>query len=100
MGAQSSPQSIMERINSALNQHDLEAFLVFIDPDYRSEQPAHPSRAFSGREQVRKNWSAMFNSTPDFRAELLSAASQGIPGGRSGAGLARAAMGRILRCRA
>ena len=70
----------MERINFALNQHDLEAFLDRIDPDYQSEQPVHPDRAFSGREQVRKNWSAMFNSTPDFHAELLSSASHGDTG--------------------
>lgn len=80
MGNQSSPQSVLERLLTAQNQHDLEAFLDCFDPDYQSEQPVHPDRAFSGREQVRKNWSAMFNSTPDFRSVLLTAASEGDTG--------------------
>lgn len=80
MGNQLSPQSVLERLLTAQNQHDLEAFLDCFDPDYQSEQPVHPDRAFSGREQVRKNWSAMFNSTPDFRSVLLTAASEGDTG--------------------
>ena len=50
----------LERLHTAMNQHDLEAFLACFDPHYRSEQPAHPIRGFGGREQVEKNWSAMF----------------------------------------
>lgn len=62
---------VLERLRSAMNQHDLEAMLECFDPDYRSEQPLHPNRGFGGKEQVRKNWSAMFGSFPDFRVELL-----------------------------
>lgn len=80
MGTQPSPMSVMEQVQAALNRHDLEAFLDCIDPDYRSEQPVHPDRAFIGREQVRKNWSALLSSTPDFRSELLSVANQGDTG--------------------
>lgn len=80
MGTQSSPRSVLERLLTAQNQHDLEAFLDCFDPDYQSEQPVHPDRAFNGREQVRKNWSAIFSSTPDFHAQLLSAASEGDTG--------------------
>lgn len=54
-----------------MNRHDLDAFLERFDPEYRSETPAHPARSFTGREQVRRNWSAIFESTPDFRADLL-----------------------------
>ena len=75
-----SPLSVLERLQSALNQHDLDSFVDCFDPDYHSEQPVHSERAFSGREQVRKNWSAMFSGTPDFRSELLSAASDGETG--------------------
>jgi SnoaL-like domain len=39
--------------------------------DYRSEQPAHPARTFEGVDQVRKNWSAMFEAVPDVRWEIL-----------------------------
>ena len=57
----------------AMNGHDLEAFLACFDPDYRSEQPAHPIRGFGGREQVKKNWSALFEGIPDLHADCLPA---------------------------
>jgi len=61
----------LERLHAAMNRHDLEAMLECFDPDYRSEQPLHPNRGFGGKEQVRKNWSRMLDSFPDFEAELL-----------------------------
>ena len=69
--------AVIERMQKALNRHDLEAFLGCFDPNYRSEQPAHPNRGFGGKEQVRKNWSAMFESFPDFEAQLLRHTSDG-----------------------
>ena len=61
----------LERLHAAMNRHDLEAMLECFDPDYRSAQPLHPNRGFGGKEQVRKNWSRMLDSFPDFEAELL-----------------------------
>lgn len=66
-----SSQAVLERLHRAQNQHDLEAFVACFAPDYQSEQPIHPDRAFRGREQVRKNWSTIFNEIPDFQSELL-----------------------------
>jgi len=63
--------AVIERMAEALNRHDLEAFLECFDSNYRSEQPAHPNRGFGGKGQVLKNWSAMFESFPDFNAQLL-----------------------------
>ncbi len=60
-----------------MNRHDLDAFLDCFDPEYRSETPVHPTRSFTGREQVRRNWSAVFESTPDFRADLLRTSIDG-----------------------
>ena len=40
-------------------------------------QPAHPDRAFRGRDQVRANWSAIFSSVPDFRAAIIRADAVG-----------------------
>ncbi len=60
-----------------MNRHDLDAFLECFDPEYRSETPVHPTRSFTGREQVRRNWSAVFESTPDFRADLLRTSVDG-----------------------
>ena len=45
----------VERWEAEWNAHDLEAFLACFQEDYESEQPAHPDRAFRGRDQVRSN---------------------------------------------
>lgn len=66
---------VLEQLHDAMNARDLEAMLECFDPDYRSEQPLHPNRGFDGKEQVRKNWSAILGSFPDFEAELLRYAS-------------------------
>jgi ketosteroid isomerase-like protein len=79
MGAdvQADPNEVLERLHRAMNEHDLDAFLACIHPDYRSEQPAHPNRGFGGREQVRENWAELFAGVPDFHAELLGAVAEG-----------------------
>lgn len=66
-----SVKGVLERLHRAQNQHDLDAFVACFAPDYQSEQPIHPDRAFHGREQVRKNWSTIFGGIPDFASELL-----------------------------
>lgn len=70
-------KAVTERLLEAFNAHDLESQLACFNEDYQSEQPAHPARAFSGREQVRENWSKLYESIPDFRAELLRLAVAG-----------------------
>src|SRR4051812_6893964 len=64
-------ERLVRRLHAAMNDHDIEAFVACFSEDYDSAQPAHPDRAFRGREQVRTNWSAMFSGVPDFRAELI-----------------------------
>ena len=73
----SHPVDVIERLLDAMNRHDLDAFVGCFARDYRSEQPNHPSRAFRGSDQVRQNWSTLFESMPDFRAEVLRAAEHG-----------------------
>lgn len=68
---------IIGRLVAAMNDHDLDAMVALFHPDYDSRQPAHPGRAFVGREQVRANWGAMFAGIPDFRAELVRSAQDG-----------------------
>lgn len=79
MGSQTqlSPTAIIQRLNNAINQHDLEAFVGCFASDYQSEQPLHPNRAFTGVEQVRKNWSGLFANVPDLRSQLLRFAVTG-----------------------
>jgi ketosteroid isomerase-like protein len=67
----------MDRLTAAQNAHDLEAMLACFHADYRSEQPAHPSRAFQGIDQVRANWSALLEGIPDFHGEILRSAVEG-----------------------
>ena len=68
---------VFERLNAAMNAHDIEAFVACFDEEYQSEQPAHPARGFGGRDQVRQNWSAIFEGVPDFSSELVGAATTG-----------------------
>jgi ketosteroid isomerase-like protein len=70
-------EAVSERLQRAMNAHDLEAQLACFQEDYRSEQPAHPARTFTGSQQVRQNWSKLYQSIPDFRAELLRLAVVG-----------------------
>ena len=44
---------LIERLAEAMNQHDLDGAVGLVHEDYRSEQPAHPGRAFVGRAQMR-----------------------------------------------
>src|SRR5919205_1321740 len=68
---------VAERLNAAMNARDIDAFVECFAEDYDSRQPAHPDRAFRGRDQVRQNWSAIFEGVPDFRSELIAAAVSG-----------------------
>jgi ketosteroid isomerase-like protein len=68
---------VAARIDAAMNAHDIDAFVDCFAEDYDSVQPAHPDRAFRGREQVRANWSAIFDSVRDFRSELVRADATG-----------------------
>jgi hypothetical protein len=68
---------VIERLNAAMNAHDIDAFVACFAPDYDSVQPAHPDRAFTGSEQVRKNWSEMFAGIPDLRSELVRVVEDG-----------------------
>lgn len=72
-----SPAAVLARLHDALNRHDLAAFTDCFADDYDSEQPAHPDRHFRGREQVQRNWAAMFAGLPDFHAESIRSAIDG-----------------------
>src|SRR5690348_6243436 len=68
---------VVDRLAAAMNAHDLDAVAGLIHPDYRSEQPAHPGRAFTGRAQMLANWEAMLSGIPDFRAEICRSVHDG-----------------------
>lgn len=62
---------VIDRLAAALNAHDLDSVVGLVHEDYHSVQPAHPGRAFTGRDQMRANWAAMLAGIPDFCAEVL-----------------------------
>jgi hypothetical protein len=60
-----------------MNAHDAEGMAALFAPDYRSEQPAHPNRGFSGHDQVAANWNGMFSGIPDLTAQVVSEVTVG-----------------------
>lgn len=67
----------VERLEGAINAHDIDQLVACFAPDFVSRQPAHPSRDFTGREQVRHNWAMIFAGVPDLRAKLVRSALSG-----------------------
>ena len=62
--------SVVDRLVQATNAHDLEALVACFAETYVNETPVHPARGFQGRDQVRRNWTQIFDSVPDIRAEV------------------------------
>ena len=62
---------VVERLVLATNAHDLDALGECFASDFVNETPLHPARNFKGRDQVRRNWSAIFAGVPDIRAKVL-----------------------------
>jgi ketosteroid isomerase-like protein len=73
----SSPKVVFERMIQAANRHDLEAMVACFAPDFRSEQPLHPERDFTGQAGVRKNWSFFFTTIPDIQLDILNEVEEG-----------------------
>lgn len=65
------------QIQRAINDHDVTALTACFGADYRNETPAHPARGFVGREQVRRNWTHILGTVPDFRADVVRCGAGG-----------------------
>ena len=72
-----SPKLVFERMIQAANRHDLGAMVACFAPDYRSEQPLHPERDFTGQAGVRKNWSFFFTTVPEIQVDILNEVEEG-----------------------
>ena len=91
----------MASLCAAINDHDLDAFVACFADDYRSEQPAHPSRSFRGADKVRENWVSVFAGIRTCapiccRRRPPAMASRWV----SGTGTARTSTDRRSRCAA
>jgi hypothetical protein len=69
--AQNNP-SVLINMETALNAHDIDAFVNCFANDFVGEQPVHPYQNFIGAEQVRNNWTNLFAQVPDLQAKLLT----------------------------
>jgi ketosteroid isomerase-like protein len=68
---------LVERLIEAANAHDLEAMTDCFAPEFVNETPAHPSRNFRGRDQVRRNWSQIFRAVPNIVTDAVRCAVDG-----------------------
>ena len=68
------PQVLVERLQRATNDHDVDAVAACFAEDYENETPVHPARGFRGRDQVRRNWTQIFaiRARPPRRRRALS----------------------------
>ena len=62
-------------LRDAINAHDLEAVVACFAERYENETPAHPARSFTGRDQVRRNWTQILAGVPDLTAEIVRTAT-------------------------
>lgn len=76
-GTEGGPAAMVRRLCTAANERNLPELVACFAPGYRNETPAHPRRGFTGREQVRRNWSQIFAAIPDLSAEILRSAVDG-----------------------
>lgn len=73
----SGPLDVIDRLVAATNAHDIDALVACFDEAYVNETPAHPQRGFTGRDQVRRNWTTIFAGVPDAAARVTSRAVEG-----------------------
>jgi limonene-1,2-epoxide hydrolase len=71
------PGGVVDRLERATNEHDIDAIVACFATEYRNETPAHPSRGFVGRNQVRNNWEQILHFVPDLTANVLRRAVDG-----------------------
>jgi hypothetical protein len=62
---------VIQALHEAMTAHDLDALTACFAGGYRNETPVHPSRSFTGREQVRANWRRILGEVPDLAADLV-----------------------------
>jgi ketosteroid isomerase-like protein len=67
----------LARLLDAVQARDPEAIGACFRSDYRNETPAHPSRGFTGRDQVRRNWEQILGAVPDLEARVVRWAADG-----------------------
>jgi SnoaL-like domain len=65
------------KVRDALNDHDAVGLATQFSPTYRSEQPAHPNRGYSGPDTLTSIWADLFHAVPDLTVDVLTEAVDG-----------------------
>lgn len=60
--------SPIDRLLGAINAHDIDVLSSCFASTYAVTFPANPDRSFTGRDQVRRNWEALFERYPHIQA--------------------------------
>jgi ketosteroid isomerase-like protein len=68
------PRLVIERLQRAMNEQSVEAFVECFDQLYHTEQPLHPDKGYRGRDKLRKEWAETFKRLRNFHAELIRTA--------------------------
>lgn len=64
--------TVVERLVTATNDHDIDALVDCFAADYVNETPTHPLRSFRGRDQVRRNWTSIMAGVPDITVRVTA----------------------------
>ena len=67
----------VSRLRDAMNAHDAHAVAACFTTDYRCDFPLHPSRGFTGSDQVLRNWVELLDRFPELATEVLRTATHG-----------------------
>ena len=67
----------ISKLREAMNAHDAERMAAWFAPDYRSEQPVHPSRGYGGRDTMGSLWEQLFRAVPDMESEVVASVTDG-----------------------
>ena len=68
---------VLDRLRDAIESGDATRVAGCFTADFRAELPHHPERNFVGPDQVRVNWTAIFNTAPKLTARILRTAVNG-----------------------
>lgn len=71
------PKRLLERLHTALNTRDITNLLHCLQVDFEQIYPAVTGKDTTGLEAARSTWENIFQTYPDFRADLLHQAIEG-----------------------
>jgi hypothetical protein len=76
-GLQGPDADVIDRLAAAMNAPDLDAAAGLFHEDYRSDQPAHPGRAFADEPRCAPTGRPCSRGVPDFHAEICRSVHDG-----------------------